>query len=467
MSMNAMLPPNACFGGSLAESIVQGRETGAAPLRWCWMVALGLAAASMATADPAPPLALTLNQALQTALAQNPEIHRSLLDIAQSQEDRRGAASALLPSVAAEANGQRLRPNLDTSFGSPNPAYLNIPVYNWGIVDVNASMPLFDLSLWNRWKATKNGEQTAKAKAREVREQIAALVVGQYLRAQRATEAVKAAQSRVDLAQALEQLAEDQQKNGLGTRLDSLRAQVELRNEQQNLIQANTQLETARFGLVRLLNLDPGTRVEVADSLAAPILPQFSFQEAYQTGLNQRPELASLDARERTQENLKDAARSLRLPTVVASASFGTTGLESYTWVSTYSINLGVRVPLFTAGRISAQTARAQDEIDNIQEQRRGLKAQVSQEIQVAQAELSAEHNEVEVATDAVALASEALQQARHRFEAGVSNNIEVVQAQDGLARATDNKINALYRLNQSRADLARAMGQLEPLFVR
>jgi outer membrane protein TolC len=462
-----MLPPNACFGGSLAESIVQGRETGAAPLRWCWMVALGLAAASMATADPAPPLALTLNQALQTALAQNPEIHRSLLDIAQSQEDRRGAASALLPSVAAEANGQRLRPNLDTSFGSPNPAYLNIPVYNWGIVDVNASMPLFDLSLWNRWKATKNGEQTAKAKAREVREQIAALVVGQYLRAQRATEAVKAAQSRVDLAQALEQLAEDQQKNGLGTRLDSLRAQVELRNEQQNLIQANTQLETARFGLVRLLNLDPGTRVEVADSLAAPILPQFSFQEAYQTGLNQRPELASLDARERTQENLKDAARSLRLPTVVASASYGTTGLESYTWVSTYSINLGVRVPLFTAGRISAQTARAQDEIDNIQEQRRGLKAQVSQEIQVAQAELSAEHNEVEVATDAVALASEALQQARHRFEAGVSNNIEVVQAQDGLARATDNKINALYRLNQSRADLARAMGQLEPLFVR
>jgi outer membrane protein TolC len=242
---------------------------------------------------------------------------------------------------------------------------------------------------------------------------------------------------------------------------------VELHNEQQNLIQANTQLDTARFGLVRMLNLDPGTRVEVADSLAAPILPQFSFQEAYQTGLNQRPELASLDARERTQENLKTAAKSQRLPTVVASVSYGTTGLESYTWVSTYSINLGVRVPLFTAGRISAQTARTQDEIANIREQRRGLEAQVSQEVQVALVELSAERNEVEVATEAVALAFEALQQARHRFEAGVSNNIEVVQAEDGLARATDNKINALYRLNQSRADLARAMGQLEPLFAR
>jgi outer membrane protein TolC len=457
-----------CYVGPLVDSIVQGRETGAAPLRWCMLVALGLAAASLAVAaDPAPPMALTLTQALQTALAQNPEVHRSLLEIAQSQEDRRGAASSLMPTVAAEATGQRLKPNLDTAFGSPNPAYLHIPPYNWGIVDVQASMPLFDLSLWNRWKAAKNGEQTAKAKAREVREQIAALVVGQYLRAQRATEAVKAAQSRVDLAQALEQLAEDQQKNGLGTRLDSLRAQVERSNEQQNLIQANTQLQTARFGLVRLLNLDPATRVQVADSLATPILPQFSFQEAYRTGLNQRPELASLDARERTQENLKDAARSQRLPSVVASASYGTTGLEANTWVSTYSVNLGVRVPLFTAGRISAQTARAQDEIDSIKEQRRSLTAQVGQEIQVAQAELSAERSEVEVATEAVSLATEALEQARHRFEAGVSNNIEVVQAQDGLARATDNKINALYRLNQSRADLARAMGQLEPLFVR
>jgi outer membrane protein TolC len=463
-----------CYVGPLVDSIIQGRETGAAPLRWCWMAALGLAAAGVLAAAgetpapaPVPTLSLTLNQALRTALDQNPEIHRSLLAIAQSQENRREAASSLMPSLEADATGQRSRPNLDVAFGSPVPAYLNIPVYNWGFVGVQASVPLFDLSLWDRWKAAKSGEQTAQTKAKEVREQITALVVGQYLRAQRATEAVKAAQSRVDLAQALEQLAEDQQKNGLGTRLDTLRAQVQLRNDQQTLIQAGTQLQTARFGLVRLLNLDPATRVEVADSLAAPILPRFTFQEAYQTGLNQRPELASLDAREQTQLNLKDAARSLRIPTVVASATYGSTGLESSTWTSTYTINLGVRVPLFTAGRISAQTARAQEELSSIQEERRGLKAQVGQEIQVAQAELGAEHNEVEVASQAVDLASEALQQARHRFEAGVSNNIEVIQAQDELARATDNKINALYRLNQSRADLARAMGQLEPLFAR
>jgi outer membrane protein TolC len=250
-------------------------------------------------------------------------------------------------------------------------------------------------------------------------------------------------------------------------RLDTLRAQVPVRNEQQSLIQAETQLQTARFGLVRLLNLDPATLVDAADRLEEPDLPRFTFPEAYQAGLRQRPELATLDARERTQAELKETARNQALPSVVASGSFGTTGLAAKTWVSTWTLTLGVKVPLFTGGRISAQTARAQEELDRIQQERAGLQDQVGMEIRTAQAELEAERDEVEVAGQAQGLAGEALQQARDRFEAGVSNNIEVIQAQDELARATDNRINALYRLNQSRADLARAMGQLESLYAR
>jgi outer membrane protein TolC len=457
------------YVGPLVAAIVKGPETGAAPLRWCWLAALGLAAAgavAAAAADP-PVLSLTLHQALQTALAENPEIHRSLLAIAQSQEDARIAASSLKPSVAADAQGIRARLNLDTELGSATPGGPDIAgPYNYGVASIQASMPLLDLSLWSRWKAAGHGEASARAKAAETREAIVALVVSQYLRAQRAAESVKAAQSRVELAQALEKLAQDQQKNGLGTSLDTLRAQVQERNEQQRLIQANTQLQTARFGLVRLLNLDPATRVEVSDSLSAPILAAFNFQDAYQTGLRQRPEMASLAAREQTQTELQAAARNLRMPSVTATGSYGSTGLESKPWVPTYTVALEIRVPLFTGGRIQAETARAQDELNRIQEERKGLQAQVSMEIQVAQAELASAGSELEVTTQAVGLAQEALEQSRHRFEAGVSNNIEVIQAQDELARATDNRINALHRLNQSRADLARAMGQLEPLFA-
>jgi len=116
---------------------------------------------------------------------------------------------------------------------------------------------------------------------------------------------------------------------------------------------------------------------------------------------------------------------------------------------------------------VSAQVSRAKSEQDRVREARRDIRAQVGFEVQVAQAELDAAAHEVEVANLAVSLSSEALTQARHRFEAGVSNNIEVINAQDELARANDNQISALFRMNQSRADLARATGQLESFFAR
>jgi outer membrane protein TolC len=136
-------------------------------------------------------------------------------------------------------------------------------------------------------------------------------------------------------------------------------------------------------------------------------------------------------------------------------------------WVPTYTFSVGLKIPLFTSGRISASTARAKAELEQVRQERREVTSQVGLEVQVAQAEMDSAKSEVSVAAQGLDLAQQALVQARHRFEAGVANNIEVINAQDELSRASDNHISALYRLNQSRADLARAMGQLEPLFAK
>jgi outer membrane protein TolC len=413
-------------------------------------------------------LQLTLAQAIRTALEQNPRVQQSLLAIAESGDDRKSAVAALMPSVAAQALGQRAKNNLDAFIGIPTPRGPQVVgPFNWGQVALEAQVSLFDLGLWKKWRASQHAETSARAQGRAVREEIAALVVGQYLRALRAAASVQASESRVALAEALAKLAENQQKQGVGTRLDTLRSQVQLQTERQRLIQAQTQRLTALAGLGRLLDLEPATRIDLLDTLAAPALPVTSFQETYQTGLSQRPELAVLEAREKAAENLRQAAKSLRLPTLVATGVYGSTGLQSQPWATTYQLSLGLRMPLFTGGLVSAQVSRARSEQSRVQEAQRDVRAQVGFEIRVAQAELDATAHEVEVANLAVALSTEALTQARHRFEAGVSNNIEVINAQDELAKANDNQISALYRLNQSRADLARATGQLETFFAR
>ncbi len=415
-----------------------------------------------------PGVQLTLAQAIRNALDQNPRVQQSLLAIADSGDDRRSAAAALMPTLAAQAYGQRNKYNLEAQMGMSVPGFpAVVGPFNWNQIGVEAQVSLFDLSLWKKWRASQHAEDSARAQGRAVREEITALVVGQYFRTLRAIASVKAGESRVVLAEALAKLAENQQKQGVGTRLDTLRSQVQLQTERQRLIQAQTQRLTAMAGLVRLLDLQPGTSIELMDTLAAPALPVVGFQEAYQTGLAQRPELASLDAREKAAENLREAAQGLRLPTLVATGSFGSAALQSQPSATTYQISLGLRVPLFTGGLVSAQVSRAKSEQSRVQEARKDIRAQVGYEVQVAQAELDAAAHEVEVASLALDLSTEALTQAQHRFEAGVSSNIELINAQDELARANDNQISALYRLNQSRADLARATGQLESFFAR
>lgn len=424
--------------------------------------------AALASQQPAP-VKLTLREALQRALEQNPQVHQSLLNLALSQEDTRIARSAMIPTLDAAAFGQRNKVNFDTFTGGPVPG---APVpdvvgpYTWGQIGIEGRATLFDLSLLNRWRAARAGESAAQAQMRTVREGMTALTVGQYLRALRASEAVKATQSRVELAQALEKLAEDQQTHGIATKLDTLRARVQLQNERQRLIQAQAQFKTSLFGLAKLLNLEPGTPIELMDQLAAPALPQFNFQEAYKVGLDGRPEMAALESRERAAGYMKDAARDLRLPSVVFTGSFMSTGVSpGEPWIPVYQLALGVKVPLFTGGLTSARIAKAKLELDKIQDERREIRSQVSLELQVAQVELEAASSETDVTAQTLSFAGEALQQARHRFEAGVSNNIEVINAQDELARANDSQINALYRLNQARADLAKAMGQMERYF--
>ena len=100
---------------------------------------------------------------------------------------------------------------------------------------------LLDLTLWRRLQAAHQGMSASQAQETTVREQIVLLVVSQYLGGMRADAAVKAAQSRVDLAQALYDQANDLQKHGVGTGIDTLRANVELQNEKQRLLKSQTQ----------------------------------------------------------------------------------------------------------------------------------------------------------------------------------------------------------------------------------
>jgi outer membrane protein TolC len=421
-----------------------------------------------ARAQQSNALRLTLKEAVQLALKQNPQVQIANLNLAQSVQDRNIARAGLLPQADLETVDRATRYNIYALFGSKFPG---IPEHGGPFQffqgGPNFSMPIFDLTLWRRWQSAHQGIRATEAQETTVREQTVLLVVSQYLGGLRAGAAVVAAQSRVDLAQALYDQASDLQKNGVGTGLDTLRANVELQNEKQRLIEAQTQNEVALYGLVRLLNLDPHQKVELADQPSFFQTPEFEASQSIEQAFTTRPEMKALEARERIALLEKKTAGESRLPSINVGGDWAYQGLSLPRSIPTYTFQVSLDVPLFTGGRIHAQIARSDLELKKVAQERGDLRDQIALEVKTGIAQLESSRHEVDVANLGVKLAQEEVTQARDRFQAGVANNIEVVTAQDELARANDNQIAALYSYNQSRADLAHAIGQTEGLYAK
>ena len=228
-----------------------------------------------------------------------------------------------------------------------------------------------------------------------------------------------------------------------------------------------TQQKVALYGLARLLNLDPHREIELADTPSFYETPQIDASRSLELAYETRPEMKALAAQAHMAELARRGASESRLPTLNFFGTWGEQGLSAPSAIPAYIYQVTVDVPLFTGGRIRAEIAKANLEIKKVEQERNDLRNQIALEVKTSQAQLDAAQHEVDVANLGVKLAQEEVSQARDRFQAGVANNIEVVSAQDALARANDNQIAALYGYNQARADLSHAIGQIEGLYSK
>ncbi|HEV8396636.1 MAG TPA: TolC family protein [Vicinamibacterales bacterium] len=415
----------------------------------------------------AAPLRLTLQQAVTLGLKQAPEIAIANLNLAESQQGRTAARGALLPQVSFAVSEKVTRASLEALFGRKVAGFPDHSGPFWSFeAGPTASVPVFDLTLWNQWRASREGVNAAAAQQTTARELNAQLVVSQYLGTLRASAEVEAAASRLDLAKALFDLASDMQRNGVGTSLDTLRANVEYQNERQRHTEASAQLAISLQGLRRLLSLDPDQPIELADRASFFETPVLSVEGSLERAYQQRPELKAVASQIKTASLLKQSAQSERLPRLSLAGGWSYQGLRPATSIPAYQYGAYLQVPLFTGGRIGAEVATRDIEVRKLTEAQRQVRDQVGYEVRTASTRVDAARTEVEAANLGVTLAREGVTQAQDRFRAGVANNIEVITAQNELSRANDNQISALYRYNQARADVARATGQMESLYA-
>ena len=416
--------------------------------------------------SPGPPgsLQLTLKQAVQLALKQNPQRVIARLLAFESDRNRDIALSALLPQARIEGQGSINQYN----FQSIEHTKRSVA----GPFQVIEAGPAFSQTILNfpqirGYQIGREGTRQARADEQTTRETVVNLVVDQYLLILRAFATRDAARTRVALAQRLYEQATELQKTGIGLNIDTVRANVELQNERQNLIDAETLTHTTTYGLAELLDLPRDQDLVVSDRLDFYDLPALDKEQLLNQALDSRPEIRSLNSQKRIAELTTDSAREQRLPQLDFSGFWLYQGSRFNNGIPAYTYAASLQFPLFTGGRIRAEEARAKLEEQRVAEIRRQLEAQIVDQVKSALDQLTAARNSVDVANLGYKLAQEEVAQAQRRFQAGVTTNVEVITAQDALARASDNQIGALFQFNLSRASLAHATGEIEAMYSK
>jgi len=412
---------------------------------------------------------LTLAGAVDLALRQNLDIQIANLETATRQQDLVIARSELLPRANFEADESVNRHNLRALLGIQIPipgVPHNIGPYEAVHVGPTFSVPVFDLTLIRRYQASGHRVQASRADEQTVREETVLLTVSEYMAHLRALASITAAESRVELATRLDDQADDLLRDGVASRVDVSRAQVRLREEQQSLIDAERDAETTVYALKSILNVPDSQQIEFADQQDFFQTPSLDLSDPLATALAQRPELHSLDESVKAAQLAHKAAAAESVPRFAFDGFWNEQGQTFNTANPGYQYQVNMTLPIFTGGRLSAERKSAVLAQQRAQKQFAQEQNLVTEQVRDGQVELQAALHQVELGRQEVQLANEEVSLSHGRFQSAVTDNIEVTQAQDSLARANNTEIGALFRYNIARAQLARAVGGIERTYT-
>ena len=418
---------------------------------------------------------LTLGGAARMAVQQSGASAIARTRIEQAEARVRQARSALLPTVSASAGeGERNQNTATFGFSFRDP--LGKPVFNPDgqilppvkVLDVRgrAQASLVDLSVVAKLRTVRSQVGVAEAEAVGAGDQAGALAAAAYVRAARADAALGARVADSTLASELVGIANDQVKAGVGVALDVTRARSQLAASRAQLISARNERDRARLELRRVIGLDPGTELVLADSLMAlpvtAVVP--SAEEATRLALSRRADLRSAVAQKLAAERQVSATRLERFPTLGVFGDQGAIGNATGHLLNTYQWGLQLSVPVFDGFRRAGRVQEQRAQVMEADARRRDLEAQAAIDVRGALLDLASAREMLVAAEERMALSHQELQQARERFTAGVSGNADVITASLGINAARMLQVDARAAVQTARVMLARAQGAVVDL---
>jgi outer membrane protein TolC len=413
----------------------------------------------------AEPLALSARDAVQRALASN----LGLLLQEEAETTAHGAKwralADLLPNVSGSLAAHRQVINLEAfgfdpkAFGLSSPLVGPFPIYD---ARAFVSAPIVDLAALNDSRAASANEKAAKYNVKNARDLVVLVTVNLYLEAIAQSARVEMVHAQLQTAEELLKQTQDLKTSGVVAGLDVVRAQVQVQNQRQRSIAAENDFEKAKLQLVHAIGIPVGQAITLTDTVPYAPLPPPSLDESIARALDARPDYLAAKSRLEAAQAASRAANDALLPSFHVDADYGVIGNTPSGALGTYTMSATVKIPVFDGGRTTGRRIQAASLVRQREAELADFRSRIEFDVRSALLDLRAADQQLQAAQTTVQLAKDELQQARDRFAAGVAGNLEVTQAQEAVATASDVYVSALYSHNLAKASLAQALGIAE-----
>ncbi len=413
---------------------------------------------------------ITIVQAMRRALEHNLGVLTAQQGLGRAEGARWRALSELLPDVRGRISETRQQINLQafgfgTAAASP---FGDIPpiVGPFNVFDARLflSQSVVDLGAIHDARSEEHNLEAARHLYRGARDFVLYVAGTIYVQTLAMSARADAARAQQQTAETLYTQAVDLKKSGVIAGIDVLRSEVQLNTQMQRSTIAANEYEKTKLQLARVIGLPLGQKFALDPDL--PVLPEadLALEGAVTRAYAGRADYLAALERIRAAESARQSVIGDALPSLRVNADYGDIGLSPSDARATFSVSGAVTIPIFQGGRIKGRLLEADANLASRRAEAEDLKAGIYYEVRGAILDLEATSQQLTVAGKARDLAAQQLTQARDRFAAGVASNIEVVQAQDAVAVATEQFIAAQYGHALGRAALSRGIGSTDDL---
>ncbi len=408
---------------------------------------------------------LSLREAIQRALEYNLGGVGMSTAVEQARGQARVSRSALLPNLNAA-----LREAVEQTNLRAQGIRISLPIkgfsfptivgpFNYFDLRATLTQSVADMTAINNYRAAREVVRADEQTVQDARDLIVLATGGVYLQAIAARARIDSAKVQLETATALYKQTQDRRQSGLVAQIDVSTSLVQEQTQKQRLATLENDFAKQKISLARIIGIPPNQNYELTDEIPFTPAPAATVEEALAKAFAFRADLKAAESQLRAAENAHKAARAERLPSLALSADYGAIGINPSQSHGTFTVVGTLRVPIWQGGKTEGDIEQSDAALVQRRAELDDTKGRIESDVRNAFLDLEAAANQVELSRANQNVARETLSLTKQKYDAGISDSLEVVRAQESVASSDLDYITSLFAHNLAKLSLARALG--------